>query len=101
MSQTLKLKDADTKVRDFINACRTANEECIVQDEADQTVAVVMPADQYKAFSSYQRRRERNFAVLDRIAAKTKDLDPDYIENKIEQAVEEVKVQSRPATKTA
>ena len=101
MSQTLKLRDADINVREFINACRTANEEYVIQDDDDETVAVMMPADQYEAFRSYQRRREQNFAILDRIAAKTKDLDPDVIESKIEQAVEEVKAQSRPAISTA
>ena len=101
MSQTLKLRDADQKVREFINACRTANEEYVIQDDDDQTVAVMMPADQYETFRSYQRRRKQNFAVLDRIAAKTKGLDPEFIESKIEQAVEEVKTKSRPAAQTA
>ena len=100
MAQTLKLRDANVNVREFINACRAANEECIVQDEDDQPVVAVLPAEQYESYQNYVRRREQNFAVLDRIAAKTKDLDPDFIESKIDQAVEEVKAQSQPSAKT-
>lgn len=101
MADTLKLRDADQKVRDFFNARLSSGEEVVVRDENDETVAAVLPAKQYQSYQEYLRRREQNFAVLDRIAAKTKDLDPDEIERKIDQAVEEVKAKSRPAAQTA
>ena len=101
MTATLKLRDADRKVREFFDARRSSGEECLVQDENNETVAAVLPAKQYQTYQQYLRRREQNFAVLDRIAAKTKELDPNEIERKITQAVEEVKSKSRPQAKTA
>ena len=92
MSQTLKLKDADTKVRDFINACRTSNEEYVIQDDDDQTVAVVVPKEMYQL---YQQEWEKDFAVVDRIREKMKGFDPAKIQARIDQAVEEVKAKSR------
>jgi hypothetical protein len=88
MSQTLKLRDADTKVREFINACRTANEECVIQDEDNQTVAVVVPKEMYQL---YQQEWEKGFAAVDRIREKMKGFDPDEIQANIDLAVEEVK----------
>ena len=92
MSQTLKLRDADQKVREFINACRTANEEYVIQDDDDQTVAVVVPKEMYQL---YQQEWEKDFAVVDRIREKMKGFDPDEIQASIDQAVEEVKAISR------
>ncbi len=98
MTQIFKLRDADRKVQEFLDARKTSGEECIVQGDDDQPIVAILPAQQYQAYQEYLRRREQNFAVLDRIAKKTKDVDPEIIEQKIEQAVEEVKAQSRPVT---
>ena len=98
MTQILKLRDADRKVRDFFNARNTSGEECIIQGDDDQPIAAILPAQQYEAYQQYLKRREQNFAVLDRIAQKTKEVDPEIIEGKINQAVEEVKAASRPVT---
>lgn len=100
MAETVKLRDTDQKVRDFFNARRSSVEEAVVQDENDETVAVILPKDRYASYQQYQRQREADFAVLDRIAAKTRDLDPEEIERKIGQAVEEVKAKSRPTAQT-
>ena len=79
MAQILKLKDASAPWRTLIDTFRDKPQEGIVQDENDQVVAAVLPAKQYEAYQTYLRRREQNFTVLDRIAGKTKDLDPTYI----------------------
>ena len=94
MPQTLKLRDANVNVREFINTCRTSNEEYVIQDEDDQTVAALLPANQYASYQTYVRRREQNFAVIDRIREKMKGFDPDEIQARIDQAVEEVKAKS-------
>lgn len=96
MAVTVKLRDTDQKVRDFFNARRSSAEECVIQDDNDQAVAAVLPAKQYQTYQEYLRRRERNFAVLDRIREKMKDVDPDELQARIDQAVEEVKAKSRP-----
>lgn len=92
MPRTLKLRDADINVREFINACRAANEEYVVQDDDDETVAVVVPKDMYQL---YQQEWEKKFAVVDRIREKMKGFDPDEIQARIDLAVEEVKAKSR------
>ena len=92
ISHTLKLSDTDQKVREFINTCRTSNEEYVIQDDDDQTVAVVVPKEMYQL---YQQEWEKDFAVIDRIQEKMKDFDPDEIQARIDQAVEEVKAKSR------
>ncbi len=86
MSQTLKLRDADRKVRELIDACRTANEECLIQDEDDQTVAVVVPKELYQL---YQQEWESDFAAVDRIREKMNTYDSDEIQARIDQAVED------------
>ena len=92
MPQTLKLRDTNVNVREFINTCRTANEEYVIQDDDDQTVAVVVPKEMYQI---YQQEWERDFAVVDRIREKMKGFDPDEIQARIDLAVEEVKAKSR------
>ena len=47
-------------------------------------------------YQLYQEEWERDFSVVDRIRKKMKDFDPDEIQTHIDQAVEEVKAQSRP-----
>ncbi len=95
MSQAINLKDAGSELRNLVQSIRSANEECEVKDDVGQTVAVVLPAERYESYQAYQRRRDANFAVLDRFAEKTKGYDPDFIEAQIEKAVEEVKAKSR------
>ena len=95
MAQILKLKDADRPLRDFIDSLRGNSEECVIQDEDEKTVAAVLPAREYDRYQDYLRRREQNFAVIDRIREKMKDVDPDELQARIDQSVEEVKAQSR------
>ena len=92
MAQTLKLKDADNPILDFFNACRTIDEECVIHDNDDQPVAVVLPMELYRL---YQEEWEKDFAVVDRIREKMKGFDPEEVQARIDQAVEEVKAESR------
>jgi hypothetical protein len=49
MAQILKLKDASAPWRELIDAFSDKPQEGIVQDENDQVVAAVLPAQQYEA----------------------------------------------------
>jgi hypothetical protein len=91
MSQAINLKDAGSKLRNLVQSLRSANEECEVKDDTGQTVAVVLPADKYESYQAYQRQREADFAVFDRVADAFKDVDPNELETRINQAAEEVK----------
>lgn len=101
MAETVKLRDTDQKVRDFFNARRSSGEEAVVQDENDETVAVVLPRDRYASYQIYLRQREEDFAIFDEIDEKLKGYDPDQLQAAIDQAVEEVKAKSRPRGATA
>ena len=94
MAQILKLKDASAPWRKLIASLRTKPQEGIVKDEADQTVAVVLPIERYESYQAYLRQREEDFAVLDQVDEDLKDYDPDFIEAQIEKAVSEVKAES-------
>ena len=85
MAQTLKLKDTDRPIRDFFKAYRTINEECVIQDDDNQPLAVVLPMDLYRL---YQEEWEKDFAVVDRIREKTKGFKPEAIQARIDQALE-------------
>lgn len=85
MAQSLKLKDTDRPIRDFFNAYRTTNEECVIQDDDNQPVAVVLPMELYRL---YQAEWEKDFAVVDRIREKTKGFDPEEVQARVDQAVE-------------
>ena len=90
MAQILNLKDASAAWRKLIASLGPKDTECIVQDEQGQSVAVMLPMELYRL---YQGRRERNFAVLERIAEKMQDYDQDVIESQIEKAVADVKAE--------
>jgi hypothetical protein len=95
VSQILNLKDGGSKLRQIVQSLRASKEECEVQNEEGQTVAVVLPMERYKSYQTYLRQREADFAVLDEIAEDLKDYDPDFIERQIDKAVAEVKAQAK------
>lgn len=101
MAQILKLKDASAPWRKLIASLRTKPQEGIVKDEADQTVAVVLPIERYETYQAYLRQREEDFAIFDEIDEKMKDFDPDFIEAQIEKAVAEVKAGVKAEPRTA
>lgn len=100
MAQTIKLKDADRTLRNLIASFSGKSEECVIQNEDNQAVAVVLPARQYASYQAYLKQREEDFAVLDEIAETMKQYDPEEIQAGIDQAVNEVNAQYR-ATRQA
>jgi len=101
MSQVFNLEKSDRKLRRLIESFREKQEECVIQDEQERPVAVVLPIDRYESYRAYLRQREEDFAVFDRIDAKMKGYDPDFIEAQIEKAVTEVKTKGKtPKTDT-
>lgn len=94
MSIVLKLQDAGGKFRQLVESFREKKEECIVQDEQDRPVAVVLPIERYESYQAYRRQREKDFAALDDVAEDLKDFDPDFLEAQIEKAVAEVKAEA-------
>lgn len=95
MSQTMKLKDTGGKFRRLIESFSQKKEACVIQDDQNQPVAVVLPIERYESYRAYQRQREADFSVFDRIDKKMKDYDPDFIDAQIDKAVAEVKANAR------
>ena len=98
MSQVVNLKDTGNKLRRLIESFQEKKEACVIQDEQERPVAVVLPIERYESYQTYQRQREEDFAVFDIVDEKMKIYDPEFIEAHIETAVAEVKAQgkSRP-----
>ena len=101
MSQTMKIKDVGGRFSQLVRSLRSSNETCEVTDESGQTVAVVLPAERYESYQAYQRWREADFAILDEVAEAFKDVDPDELEARINQAVEEVNAERNARRATA
>ena len=90
----LKLQDAG-KLRQLISSSSGKKEDCVIQDEQDRAVAVVLPIERYESYQAYLRQREKDFAIFDVIDEKMKGYDPDFIESQVEQAVAEVKTEAK------
>ena len=91
VSQTIKIQDADSTFRQVVQSLRDKKEECVIQDEADRPVAVVLPIERYESYQAYRREREADFAVFDEVAEAFKDVNPEELQARIDQAVDEVK----------
>lgn len=96
MSQVLSLEEADRKLRRLIESFREKQEECVIQDEQERPVAVVLPIERYESYRANLRQREEDFTIFDRIDAKMKGHDPDFIELQIEKAVDESETRAEP-----
>jgi hypothetical protein len=93
MTQILKLKDAGSRWRQLLNGLRQRSEKAIIEDEENRPVAIVVPVELYRR---YEAEREADFAVFHEVKEALKDYDPEELQARIDQAVEEVKAKSRP-----
>ena len=94
MAQMIQLQNSDESLRRMIETCRNQNEECVIQDNQNRPVAVMMPIERYESYQAYLKQREKNFAILDTVAEDLKNYEPDFIERQIEKAVQEVKAEA-------
>lgn len=95
MAQMIQLQNSDEALRRMVETCRNQNEECVIQDNQNRPVAVMMPIERYKSYQAYLKQKEKNFAILDTVAEDLKNYEPDFIENQIEKAVQEVKAEAK------
>ena len=98
MSQVINLKDADSRIQKLVQSIRSSNEECEVIDEQGDTVAVILPADQYALF---QKEWEDDFKVFHDVAEDLRGHSAEELQARVDQAVEEVQGQSRTAHRTS
>ena len=95
MAQMIQLQNSDETLRRMVETCRNQNEECVIQDNQNRPVAVMMPIERYESYQAYLKQKEKNFAILDTVAEDLKNYEPDFIENQIEKAVQEVKAEAK------
>ena len=95
MAQMIQLQNSDKALRRMVETCRNQNEECVIQDNQNRPVAVMMPIERYKSYQAYLKQKEKNFAILDTVAEDLKNYEPDFIESQIEKAVKEVKAKAK------
>lgn len=91
----IQLQNSDKALRRMVETCRNQNEECVIQDNQNRPVAVMMPIERYKSYQAYLKQKEKNFAILDTVAEDLKNYEPDFIESQIEKAVKEVKAKAK------
>ncbi len=84
MAQMIQLQNSDEALRRMVEACRNQNEECVIQDNQNRPVAVMMPIERYESYQAYLKQKEKNFAILDTVAEDLKNYEPDFIESQIE-----------------
>ena len=95
MAQMIQLQNSDETLRRMVETCRNQNEECVIQDNQNRPVAVMMPIERYESYQAYLKQKEKNFAILDTVAEDLKNYEPDFIENQIEKAMQEVKAEAK------
>ena len=91
----IQLQNSDEALRRMVETCRNKNEECVIQDNQNRPVAVMMPIERYESYQAYLKQRQKNFAILDTVAEDLKNYEPDLIESQIEKAVHEVKSEAK------
>ena len=95
MAQMIQLQNSDETLRRMVETCRNQNEECVIQDNQNRPIAVMMPIERYESYQAYLKQKEKNFAILDTVAEDLKNYEPDFIERQIEKAVQEVKAEAK------
>ncbi len=95
MAQMIQLQNSDKTLRRMVETCRNQNEECVIQDNQNRPVAVMMPIERYESYQAYLKQKKKNFAILDTVAEDLKNYEPDFIERQIEKAVQEVKADAK------
>ena len=68
MAQMIQLQNSDEALRRMVEVCRNQNEECVIQDNQNRPVAVMMPIERYESYQAYLKQRQKNFAILDAVA---------------------------------
>ena len=95
MAQMIQLQNSDETLRRMVETCRNQNEECVIQDNQNRPIAVMMPIERYESYQAYLKQKEKNFAILDTVSEDLKNYEPDFIECQIEKAVQEVKAEAK------
>ena len=99
MTQVMKASDVRQQWSQLLNRVFT-DQTRIVVEKSGIPVAAVISAEDLERFTKLEEQRERNFAVLDEIGEKFKDVPAQEIEREVSRALKQVRAENRRKSST-
>lgn len=103
MTQVMKASDVRKEWSQLLNKVFRSKTRVVVE-KSGIPVAAVISAEDLERFTKLEEQRERNFAILDEIGEKFKDVSAQEIEKEVGKALAKVRAENRrksPATRRA
>lgn len=103
MTQVMKASDVRKEWSQLLNKV-FRNQTRVVVEKSGIPVAAVISAEDLERFIKLEEQRERNFAILDEIGEKFKDVSAEVIEQEVGKALVKVRAENRrksPASRRA
>lgn len=103
MTQVMKASDVRREWSQLLNKV-FRNQTRVVVEKSGIPVAAVISAEDLEHFIKLEEQRERNFAILDEIGEKFKDVSAEEIEQEVGRALVKVRAENRrkpPASRRA
>lgn len=95
MTQVMKASDARAKWSQLLNKV-FRDQTRVVVEKSGIPVAAVISAEELERFTKLEEQRERNFAVLDEIGEKFKDVSVGEIEREVNKALAKMRSRKSP-----
>lgn len=99
MTQVMKASDVRQQWSQLLNKV-FRNHTRIVVEKSGIPVAAVISAEDLERFTRLEEQRERNFAVLDEVGEKFRNVPPEEIEQEVSKALREVRSKNRRKSST-
>ena len=94
MTQVMKASDVRQQWSQLLNQVFT-DKKRIVVEKSGIPVAAVISAGDLERLTRLEEQRERNFAILDEIGEKFKDVSVQEIEKEVSKALKQVRAENR------
>lgn len=94
MTQVMKASDVRQQWSQLLNKVFT-DKRRIVVEKSGIPVAAVISAEELERFTQLEDQRERDFAILDEIGEKFKDVPAQEIEKQVNKALAQVRAKNR------
>lgn len=94
MTHVMKASDVRQQWSQLLNQVFT-DKRRIVVEKSGIPVAAVISAEELERFIKLEEQRERNFAILDEIGEKFKDIPAQEIEQEVNKALAQVRAENR------
>lgn len=99
MTQVMKASDVRKEWSQLLNSVFKDQKRVIVE-KSGIPVAAVISAEDLGKFKRLEEQRERNFAILDEIGEKFKDVSTQKIEQEVSKALRQVRLENRRKSPT-